>query len=455
MSESESLRNSHSSHSNVLVIGAGVVGICTAHYLLAAGHRPLIVDRGDIAAGASYANAGLIVPSSWQPLARPGVEESMPQWISQSLGPVYAPIMAMLQHCSWWRSFLQAADPVPYERTLQVIRRLVNSSVDMYSQLNDELKLDCQFRAQGTLNLFLSPDALRQGMEQALQHRAGGGAAAVLDKKAVKNLVPQATAAVAGGILFPEDGQISPGAFVKALAQSIASRGADFRLHTEVLGFESEGDCITGALTTQGAIACDQVVLATGAWSGRLGKAMGMQIPVEPAKGYSYTFPRPEGFPDLGISLSERQIAVNPLAQTVRVAGTLEFTGFDDRLHLPRAQLLNGAMKEYLGVECSPAAVEIWRGWRPMTPDGAPIIQWSPRYSNLLLATGHNKIGMTLGPVTGKLVSQILQGEVTGFDDQELNLDRFRVMAQSFGGIDMLQSLAKAVLNLFSGNMGR
>lgn len=455
MSDSESLRNSQSAPSDVLVIGAGVVGICAAHYLLAAGHRPLIVDKGDIAAGASYANAGLIVPSSWQPLATPGVEESIPQWLLQPLGPVHAPVSAMLRHCSWWLSFLQAADPAPYQRTLRTLHRLMGSSVDLYRQLNDELNLDCQFRAQGTLNLFLSTDALREGMEKALQHRAAGGAAAVLDKQAVQQLVPQATAEVAGGVLFPEDGQISPGAFVKSMAQSVASRGADFRLHTEVLGFESEGERITGVLTTRGAIACDQVVLATGAWSGRLGKAVGMHVPVEPAKGYSFTFPRPEGFPDLGISLSERHIAVNPLGQTVRVAGTLEFTGLDDRLQLQRAQLLNSAIKEYLGVECSPAAVEIWRGWRPMTPDGVPIIQWSPRYPNLLLATGHSKIGMTLGPVTGKLVSQILQGEDTGFDNQELNLNRFQIMAQSFRGMGLLHSSSKAVLNLISGNMNR
>ena len=456
MSASEPNPHPQPAPDEVLVIGAGVIGICAAHYLLAAGYRPLVVDKGDIAAGASYANAGLIVPSSWQPVARPGVEESLPTWITQSRNPVYTPLAAMLQHGSWWCSFLQVADPARYARAVRVLHQLVGTSVDLYRKLNDELNLDCQFRAQGSLSLFLSPESLRQGTEQALQHRAGGGgAAAVLDKRAVQRLVPQVTARVAGGVLYPEDGQVSPADFVQGLAQSAASRGAEFRLHTEVLRFETEGNRITGAVTTRGDIACDQVVLATGAWSGRLGQALGLQIPVQPAKGYSYTFPRPEGFPDLGLSLGERQVSLNPLAQTVRVAGTLEFSGFDDQLYWHRAQLLNAATQEYLGLECSPAAVEIWRGWRPMTPDGVPIIQWSPRYSNLLLATGHNKVGMTLGPVTGKLVAQVLQGKATGFEELELNLDRFRTVSASSPRAGLLQSPTKAVLNLISGNMVR
>ncbi len=455
MNTSETSSTSLPAKGDVLVIGAGVVGVCVAHYLLEAGYRPLIVDKGDIAAGASYANAGLIVPSSWQPLAKPGVEASLPEWVTRPHGPVYAPIAAMLRACSWWDSFLQASEPHNYKQIVQVLQQLVYTSVDLYQQLNDELGLDCEFRAQGTLSLFLSSEALRLGAKQALAHRGAGGAAAVLDKRAVRDLVPQATPQVVGGVLYPEDGQVSPGAFVKSMAQSIAKRGAEFRLQTEVLGFETEGNRITGLVTTQGSVACEQVVLATGAWSGRLGKALGIRIPVEPAKGYSYTFPRPPGFPDLGLSLTELQTALNPLAKTVRVAGTLEFSGFDDRLHLHRARLLNSATKEYLGLESSPTAVEIWRGWRPMTPDGAPIIQWSSRYANLLLATGHNKIGMTLGPVTGKLVAQVLQGQATGFKDGAFRLDRFRVSSRSRGTAGLAQTLSKAVLNLFSVNIGR
>ncbi len=448
MSTSDTHPNPPSTRGDVLIIGAGVIGICTAHYLLTAGYRPRVVDKGDIAAGASYANAGLIVPSSWQPVARPGVEESLPAWITQSRSPIYTPVLAMLQHGSWWRSFLQATDPARYAQSVRTLQQLVGTSVDLYQELNDALHLDCQFRAQGSLSLFLSPEALRQGAEQALQHRARGGAAAVLDRNAVRHWVPQVTERVAGGVLYPEDGQVSPGDFVKGLAQSVACRGAEFRLQTEVLSFETTGDRITGACTTRGLIACDQVVLAAGVWSGRLGQALGLQIPVEPAKGYSYTFPRPPGFPDLGLSLGERQVALNPLARHVRVAGTLEFSGFDDRLYLQRAQLLHAATQEYLGLECGPAAVEIWRGWRPMTPDGVPIVQQSSRYANLLLATGHNKVGMTLGPVTGQMVARILQGEATGFEKLELGLDRFQAVSPASRGAARWPSTAKAALNL-------
>lgn len=408
-----------------LIVGAGVIGVCIAHYLLEAGGRPVIVDRGGVAAGASYANAGLIVPSSWRPLTRPGVERDLPAWMLNADGAVYAPLGAMVRHCPWWLSFLHTSRPELHARVESALQNLAASSVQLYGQITEEFQLDCQFRAQGTVSLFLSEEALREGAEHALQHRAGGGAAALLDRTAVRHLVPQASDRVAGGVLFPEDGQVSPGDFVRELAASAVRRGARLLTETEVLDFETAGGRIVAARTTRGRLPCDQVVMAAGAWSRRLGKATGLNIPVEQAKGYSYTIPRPAEFPDMGISLSEGQAAINPLRDQVRVAGTLEFSGMDDALYARRAELLNVATRTFLDLDCAAAAVEIWRGWRPMTPDGLPVIQWSPRHSNLLVATGHNKIGMTLAPLTGQLAAEMLTGAADGWQDADLTLNRF------------------------------
>lgn len=410
---------------DVLVIGAGVIGVCAAHYLLEAGLQPLVVDKGEICAGASYANGGLVAPSSWTPVTYPGVARALPRWMRDASSPVYAPLASQPAYAAWWAAFLRASRARRWTRATRTLRQLAARSVDLYRALAEARDPNDGFGTRGSLQLFLSAAGFRQGAQQARAHRASGAAAAVLGPEAVQTRMPWATAAVVGGILYPQDGQVSPDAFVKGLAAHVKRRGGRFQTHTEALEVEAAGDRLRAVRTTRGVVECQAAVLAAGAWSGRLGRALGLRIPVQPAKGYSYTLPRPPHFPDMPVALSESKVFVNPLGSLLRVAGTLEFSGFDDRLYPRRARLLSQATQTYLGFACEPDAVEIWRGWRPMTPDGVPIICRSPRYRNLALATGHNMIGMTLGPVTGQLVARILQDEPLGFEARDLDLSRF------------------------------
>ena len=410
---------------DVLVIGAGVIGVCSAHYLLEAGFQPLVVDKGEIGAGASYANGGLIAPSSWTPVTYPGVARALPRWMQDASSPVYAPLACQPAHASWWTAFVRAARPRRWTQSTRTLRRLAARSVDLYRGLAETWEPDCRFSTRGSLQLFLSAASFRRGAQQARTHRAAGAAAAVLGPEAVRTRMPWATDAVVGGVLYPQDAQVSPGAFVQGLAARVRNRGGVFQTQTEVLEAEGAGDRLLAVRTTQGVVECQAAVMAAGAWSGRLGRALGLRIPVQPAKGYSYTLPCPPDFPDMPVALSESKVFVNPLGPLLRVAGTLEFSGFDDQLYPQRARLLSQATQTYLGLACEPGAVEIWRGWRPMTPDGVPVIGRSPRYRNLVLATGHNMIGMTLGPVTGQLVTRILQDEPTGFESRDLDLSRF------------------------------
>lgn len=410
---------------DVLVVGAGVIGTCTAHYLLEAGYRPLVVDRGDICAGASYANAGLIVPSSWTPVTRPGVRRVLARWMRDRTGPVYMAPTADPRFWVWLALFLRASDPERWTRSTQVLQNLAARSVDLYAGLVADLDLDCHFQACGSLHLFTSPSGFHQGAAHALAHRTQGAAAAVLDWEGVRHMLPLVTSAVKGGVFYPRDGRVSPGAFVQALAASVQHRGGEFLVQTEVVGFEKEKDRIRAVHTTRGDIDCNTVVMATGAWSGRLGQELGLYVPVQPAKGYSYTIPRPEGFPDLPVSLSERKISINPLGDRLRVAGTLEFSGFDDSFWPSRARLLGQAVHACLGLDPQPETLERWHGWRPMTPDGVPVIAWSRRYDNLLLATGHNMIGMTLGPVTGEMVARMIRGDQARDERPDLDMARF------------------------------
>ncbi len=410
---------------DVLVIGAGVIGVCTAHFLVEAGYAPLVVDRGGICAGASHGNAGLIVPSSWSPLVYPGVVQDLWRWMTDRAAPTFMPPSRERRFWGWLARFLQASGPQRYQRSVEALQSLAARSVDLYRALVTSRDLDCALSTRGVLHLSTTREGFRRDMQHALQHRGIGADAVILDREGVRELMPIVTAAVRGGVLYPGDACIAPAAFVQGLADQARQRGARFQEQTEVLHWDTDGDRIRTVHTTQGPVVCDQVVMATGAWSGQLGQAWGLDIPVEPAKGYSYTVPRPDGFPDMPLSLNEPGVSVNPMGDRLRVAGTLEFTGLDDRLYVDRAERIATATKTFLGVDPREGTLEIWRGWRPMTPDGVPVIAWSQRYANLLLATGHNKIGMTLGPVTGEIAARMIKGEKTGFEHLRLDLDRF------------------------------
>ncbi len=410
---------------DILVIGAGVIGVCTAHFLAEAGYTPLVVDRGSICAGASYGNAGLIVPSSWTPLVYPGVARDVGRWMTDRSAPNFMPPTCDQHKWHWLVHFLRASTPPRYQRAQEALQCLSADSVELYRQLITSLDLDCAWKERGVLHLSTTTAGFHHEIRHALRHKGIGADAIILDREGVRELMPVITDAVQGGVLYPGDSCVSPAAFVQGLALQAQTRGVQFWEQTEVLHWDTTGDRIQTVYTTRGPIACNQVVMATGAWSGRLGQAGGLDIPVEPAKGYSYTWPRPDHFPDMPLSLYEPGISVTPLGDALRAAGTLEFTGLDDRLYMDRAERIVSAVQAFLGLDPRVGTREIWRGWRPMTPDGVPIITWSQQYANLLIATGHNKTGMTLGPVTGQIVAQMIQGAKTGFEHICLDLERF------------------------------
>ena len=410
---------------DILIIGAGVVGVCSAWYLTQAGYRPLVVDRGEVAGGSSHANAGLLVPSSWLPLATAdGIEQLLEKWQDPEAS-VYLPASGD-PHLSRWRQRLRAAaNPNQWLQTTAALHRLAGRSLELYRELHRELPLRDHFRMDGSLNVYATQSGFRQGTIHALRHRSMGGAAALLDRSGIRHYLPQAADQVVGAILLPEDGRLSPKAFVQNLAHEAGQRGAEFRSHAAVTGIKTEDSQIVSVTTSTEDIEFDVAVLAAGAWSGSLGQDWGLDVPVVPGRGYSYTIPRPEGFPDFGVQLMDEGVSVNGMGDRLRIAGRVEFTGMDDRVDASRAAQVARASRDLLGLDPRPEDGQPWMGFRPMTPDGLPIVDWSTKYENLLLACGHNKIGMTLGPATGELVARRITGAPSNPDDAALALDRF------------------------------
>jgi D-amino-acid dehydrogenase len=410
---------------DVLVIGGGVIGVASAYYLAREGAAVTLVEKDDICAGSSYGNAGLVVPSHSIPLAAPGVLWKGLKWMLDPTSPFYIKPRLDRDLLAWLWKFRGACTAAHVARSLPVLRDLGHASLRLYRELAALDGLDAAFEQKGVLAVFRTAAAFDEGRHEAELMARNGLAVTVLDGAGARAAEPSVGPDVIGALRFPDDAHLVPDVFVTGLARRAASLGARVRRGTEVLGFETAGRRVRAVETTRGTIEPGEVVLAAGAWSPGLARALGLRLPVQPAKGYSLTFRRPPDGPAMPLLLGEARMAVTPMGGWLRFAGTLELAGLDLAIDRRRVEAVRQAPARYLRLPSDLPLVEIWRGLRPCTPDGLPVIGRSARLDNLILATGHAMIGLSLGPVTGKLVAQLATGAPPLLDLAPLRPERF------------------------------
>jgi D-amino-acid dehydrogenase len=246
-----------------------------------------------------------------------------------------------------------------------------------------------------------------------------------MSAKAVLAAEPSLHASVTGGVFFPDDAQLVPDRFVKGLAALARQHGVDVRTSTEVTSFEMNDGRVAAVLTARERLELDELVLAAGSASARLGRKLGLRLPVEGGKGYSVTIERSPHSPRVPLILAEDRLAVTPMGERLRLSGTLELAGEDRSVDRPRALSLLGATRRWFREPPTlDERAEVWSGLRPCTPDGLPLVGRPRRYSNVIVATGHAMIGLSLAPITGRLVAHL-----TAAPDEErlgpLRPDRF------------------------------
>jgi D-amino-acid dehydrogenase len=410
----------------VVVIGGGVIGVCAAWYLGHDGHAVTLLDRADVCAGSSYGNAGLIVPSHSVPLAAPGVLWKGLRWMLDPESPFYIKPRLDRDLLAWLWKFRGACTAEHVARAVPVLRDLGLASLGLYRELAAIDGLHSGFEQRGVLAVYRTAAGFAEARHEADLLARNGLRVETLDAGAARLAEPSLGPAVIGALRFPDDAQLVPDAFVTGLARAAAARGVRIRPATEVLGFETRGRRVHAVETTRGPIEADEVVLAAGAWSASLARGLGLRLPIQPAKGYSVTCERPAGGPAVPLLLGEAKMAITPMGDRLRFAGTLELAGLDLTIDRRRVEAVRRAAGAFLkgGVDDLPL-VEIWRGLRPCTPDGLPIVGRPARLDNLILATGHAMIGVSLGPVTGKLVAQLAAGAPPLVDLAPLRPERF------------------------------
>jgi len=409
----------------VLIVGGGIIGVCSAYFLARKGRQVTLVEQGDIGSGCSYGNAGLIVPSHSIPLAAPGVLSQGMKWLLDAESPFYIKPRLNSALISWLWQFRAYCKEEPMRKALPLLRDMQRESLALYDEIVKRERLTCDFEQSGNLALFKTQPGFRAGLHEARLLQEFGLLLEILDAAAVRDQEPAVHPDIAGGIYFQEDARLDPALFVQNLAQKSRDCGAKLDTKTRVLGFTVKGRRISEVKTTRGDYSPDQVVLAAGAWSPEVVRDLRLRLPIQPAKGYSITVNRPDKCPRTPLMLGEAKVGVTPLKSALRFAGTLELAGFDMTINQRRVNAIWRAAADYLAEPGEMEVIEIWRGLRPCTPDGLPLLGRSRIVDNLIVATGHAMLGVSLGPITGALVAQIVDGKPPTMDLSALKVERF------------------------------
>jgi len=410
-----------------LVIGGGAIGICCAYYLHALGKNVTVVEKDDICSGSSYGNAGLIVPSYSIPLAAPGVIVQGLKWMLNPESPFYIKPRFNSEFLSWLWKFRSACNENNVRTALPVLSGLSSASLDLFDDLAALEGLHFGFEKNGIAEIFHTHKGFEKGVKDARRLQEYGIQHKILAIGEIVQYTQGMRTTAVGGIFFPGDAHLMPDQFVRQLARHLENKGVHLLTSVEVLGFETSGRKVTTVKTTRGDISVEEVILAGGSWSAEMARELKIKILMEPAKGYSVTYKRPPGFPSVPLAMAEAKVVLTPMSDMVRFAGTLELAGFDMSINKRRLHAILKAVSAYFPDIDTDALelIEIWRGLRPCSPDGLPYLGRPRRYDNVIISTGHGMKGISLAPITGKIVSQLASGQTPAMDIEALRIERF------------------------------
>ena len=412
-----------------VVIGAGAVGIASAYYLQRSGFAVTVVDQGDVGRGCSYGNSCLIVPSHSEPLPGPGVIGQALRFLLSSTSPFYIRPRLDPGLAAFFWQFRKYCNRASAERGYAALAGLSRASLALYQELTASKEADFYFRREGLLEVYLTERGVELGRHARELMEKQGFPARNLSRDEALAFEPALSPSVKGGLFIESEAHGLSFGYVEALVRTVEKRGGRILTRRPVASLRIEGRRVRGIRIGgppgEEDIESDVVVLAAGSWSKRLGEAAGISIPLQPAKGYSATVDAFEGAPRVPVLIKERRVTVTPLGDRVRFGGTLELTGFDSGIDRARYGAVVKAVRETLKSDFPMRNEEPWCGWRPLTPDGLPIIDRAKDLEGLIVATGHAMLGFTQSPMTGKLVAELASGERPSLPLEPFRLDRF------------------------------
>jgi D-amino-acid dehydrogenase len=412
----------------VVIAGGGVIGCLCAYYLVKAGWQATVLDRGVIGGACSQGNCGYVCPSHVLPLAAPGAIWATLKTMIAPNSPVKVRVWQAIKNFRWFLRFARRCNRSDMIDAAIGIQALLNSSRTLYDELLAVEKLDVEWDTHGLLFVFQSKKAFQHYAEtdRLLSDQFGLPAQQWNADELLHHEPALKPGAASGGYLYRSDAQLRPNVLMSQLRNRLAESGVQFVENSTLVGVVNVNGKGTAAIASTGLFPADAFVIATGAWTPQLNNRLGCRIPILPGKGYSITVPRPTLCPKYPMIFEEHRVAVSPFRTGLRIGSTMEFAGYDESMNRNRLRILTDGAAMYLREPGTPhpSAVEWW-GWRPMIPDGKPIIDRIPTMSNVLVAAGHGMLGLSMATGTGKLVAELLTDATPHIDPTPYRLGRF------------------------------
>lgn len=402
---------------DVLILGAGVIGLSCAWQLLKAGRSVRLIDRVGPGSGSSHGNCGTITPSHAPPLAEPAVIGKALRWIGRADAPLYIKPRWDPALWAWLLRFARQCRAAEVERVGRHRAELLLRSQTLLEAFLAETGIDCEYRSEGLLYAFRDAASLDEYAPLPGQLAALGLHAELVDQTRLQQLEPALRPEMVGGLLHAQDGHLRPDRLLAGLVERVQALGGIIDAPAEAAGFERRRDRVEAVRLRDGRrLQARDTICALGAWSPTLLRQLGLSVPIQPGKGYSITYRRPQHCPRLPLVLKERSVCVTTWDSGYRLGSTMEFSGYDASLNPRRLEALERAAREYLREPLGAEVEERWYGWRPMTPDDLPLLGSVPGLQGLWLATGHGMLGVSMSAVTGLLLRQQLLGEACDID---------------------------------------
>jgi D-amino-acid dehydrogenase len=409
----------------VVIIGGGIMGVCSAYFLKKEGHEVTLIDKSNFSSGASFVNAGYITPSHIISLAAPGIITKGLKWMFNPASPFYVKPRLDKDFLQWAWAFKRSSTKQKVAQSIPVIKDINILSRELYVAMKSSGDLDFHYEHKGLLMAYKHDKAGEQEWEVGKKAIKLGLKVENLTAKEVEVLEPNANLNIKGAVYFHSDAHMTPGGFMKNMLSYLKENGVTILAEEEVKDITISTNSITKVVTNKQEIKADEFVMAAGSWSPLISKKLGIKMLLQPGKGYRINVAQETNI-TIPAVLLEAKVAVTPMNGFTRFSGTMEIDKINHKINPIRVNAIaNSASEYYHGLQISTQDKEAAQcGLRPVTPDGLPYIGRTSQYNNLTFATGHAMMGWSLGPATGKLVSEIISDKKSSLDLKPFNVQR-------------------------------
>lgn len=413
----------------VVIIGGGIIGLSSAYYLQESGHEVTVIDKTDMTDNCSYGNAGYVCPSHFVPLATPGIVKQGLKWMLNAQSPFYVQPRLSWSLVDWGLKFMKVATREHVERSAVPLRDIAILSKKMYEEWTRLPQFSFAYQTKGLLEIFQTNAGAAHAQHMVERaHELGLTDTRLLDYHALQELEPHTKINAIGAAFFTCDAHLYPNKLMQQLIADLSQKSVRMQGNEEVTGFENKNGNITKVITQKNAYEADAVVIASGAWSRELAAKMNVKIPLVAGRGYSVTLEDSPYTLNHPAVLVEGRVALTPMdGNKIRFGGTMEITSTQTPPRMSRVAGVLQAVERFFPEFKVPMPTidKVWYGYRPCSADGLPYLGRTKQWKNVVMATGHAMLGLSLGAGTGKLVSEILNEHPPGMDITPFDPNRF------------------------------